>query len=293
MPDSRAILLTTTPYCLQATWIYNHLGIDLMPFPSSGRGLDKRTGTQQIQREKCDVPAHQSQGQGRRTVSRGSPFTSLSGRCHPRSCTSEHNASSFRRLPQVLASKQEVGQPLDKDRSTASRFYLFMRDTGKETETQEEGEAGSPQGAGCGTPSWTPGSRPEPKHPGCCRINGAIPYGSSASLAPASWRISLPRPNVCSSSLDHCSYMTMLSSARGSCIISEARSTGPLLCWSHLDKLSFSPYKGNLLQTGNEAETQRFQLYSEETAASSLSDSEGLSTTQMVSMDLLESCVFF
>ena len=32
-----------------------------------------------------------------------------------------------------------------------------MRDTQREAETQEEGEAGSPQGARCWTPSWTPG----------------------------------------------------------------------------------------------------------------------------------------
>ena len=49
-----------------------------------------------------------------------------------------------------------------------------MRDTReREAETQAEGEAGSPQGAQCGTRSQTPGSRPEPKadaqplsHPG-------------------------------------------------------------------------------------------------------------------------------
>ena len=49
-----------------------------------------------------------------------------------------------------------------------------MRDTKKEAETQaEEGEAGSLQGARCGTRSWDPGSRPEPtadaqllSHPG-------------------------------------------------------------------------------------------------------------------------------
>ena len=39
-----------------------------------------------------------------------------------------------------------------------------MRDT--ERETQAEGEAGSLQGAGCGTRSQTPGSCPEPSHPG-------------------------------------------------------------------------------------------------------------------------------
>ena len=33
------------------------------------------------------------------------------------------------------------------------RFYLFMRDTQREAETQAEGEAGSPQGAWCQTPS--------------------------------------------------------------------------------------------------------------------------------------------
>ena len=53
-------------------------------------------------------------------------------------------------------------------------IYLFMRDTEIEAETQAEGgEAGSMQGAQCGTRSWDPGSRPGPKadaqplsHPG-------------------------------------------------------------------------------------------------------------------------------
>ena len=33
-------------------------------------------------------------------------------------------------------------------------IYLFMRDTEREAETQAEGEAGSLQGARCGTQSW-------------------------------------------------------------------------------------------------------------------------------------------
>ena len=44
---------------------------------------------------------------------------------------------------------------------------------GGRSETQAEGEAGSMQGARCGTRSWIPGSHPEPKadaqplsHPG-------------------------------------------------------------------------------------------------------------------------------
>ena len=48
-----------------------------------------------------------------------------------------------------------------------------MRDTGREPETQAEGEAVSPQGARCGTRSQILGSCPEPKvdaqplsHPG-------------------------------------------------------------------------------------------------------------------------------
>ena len=48
-----------------------------------------------------------------------------------------------------------------------------MRDTEREAETQAEGEAGSLQGAQCGTRSQDLGSRPEPKadaqplsHPG-------------------------------------------------------------------------------------------------------------------------------
>ena len=48
-----------------------------------------------------------------------------------------------------------------------------MRDTEREAETQAEGEAGSMQGARCGTRSWIPGSHPELKagakplsHPG-------------------------------------------------------------------------------------------------------------------------------
>ena len=38
-----------------------------------------------------------------------------------------------------------------------------MKDNERETETQAEGEAGSMQGARCGTQSWIPGSCPEPK----------------------------------------------------------------------------------------------------------------------------------
>ncbi|XP_077716820.1 methyl-CpG-binding domain protein 3 isoform X3 [Canis aureus] len=38
------------------------------------------------------------------------------------------------------------------------RFYLLMRDTHREAETQAEGAAGSMQGAQCGTRSWDPGS---------------------------------------------------------------------------------------------------------------------------------------
>ena len=48
-----------------------------------------------------------------------------------------------------------------------------MRDTQREAETQAEGEAGSIQGARCGTRSQDLGSQPEPKadapllsHPG-------------------------------------------------------------------------------------------------------------------------------
>ena len=48
-----------------------------------------------------------------------------------------------------------------------------MRDTEREAETWAKGEAGSLQGAQCGTRSQIPGSRPEPKadtqllsHPG-------------------------------------------------------------------------------------------------------------------------------
>ena len=37
-----------------------------------------------------------------------------------------------------------------------------MRDTKREAETQAEGEAGSPQGARCGSRSQIPGSCPEP-----------------------------------------------------------------------------------------------------------------------------------
>ena len=42
-------------------------------------------------------------------------------------------------------------------------IYLFMRDTGREAETQAEGEAGSMRGVRCGTQSGDPGSRPELK----------------------------------------------------------------------------------------------------------------------------------
>ena len=45
------------------------------------------------------------------------------------------------------------------------RFYLFIHERHREkgAETQAEGEAGSKQGAGCGTGSLIPGSHPEPK----------------------------------------------------------------------------------------------------------------------------------
>ena len=43
------------------------------------------------------------------------------------------------------------------------RFYLFMRDTEREAETYAEGEAGSLQGARCGTRSQDHGTSPEPK----------------------------------------------------------------------------------------------------------------------------------
>ena len=39
-------------------------------------------------------------------------------------------------------------------------IYLFMRDTQREAETQAEGEAGSMQGARCGTRSRHPGIMP-------------------------------------------------------------------------------------------------------------------------------------
>ena len=53
-----------------------------------------------------------------------------------------------------------------------------MRDTQREAETQAEGEAGSMQGARCGTRFQIPESPPEPKadaqplsHPGIPKIN--------------------------------------------------------------------------------------------------------------------------
>ena len=39
-------------------------------------------------------------------------------------------------------------------------IYVFMRDTEREAETQAEGEAGSLQGAPCGTRSQDPGITP-------------------------------------------------------------------------------------------------------------------------------------
>ena len=58
---------------------------------------------------------------------------------------------------------------------------LFIRDTQREAETQTEGEAGSSQGAQCGTRSLDPGSRPELKggakplsHPGCPGLLGFV-----------------------------------------------------------------------------------------------------------------------
>ena len=56
-----------------------------------------------------------------------------------------------------------------------SKIYLFIHERHRlrEAETQAEGEAGSPQGAQCGTRSQIPGSQPELKagaqpqsHPG-------------------------------------------------------------------------------------------------------------------------------
>ena len=38
------------------------------------------------------------------------------------------------------------------------KFYLLMIDTEREWQTQAEGEAGSPQGAGCGIHGRSPGS---------------------------------------------------------------------------------------------------------------------------------------
>ena len=53
-------------------------------------------------------------------------------------------------------------------------IYLFMRDTDRKAETQAEGEAGSLQGARCGTQSqvsritpWAKGSDKPLSHPGC------------------------------------------------------------------------------------------------------------------------------
>ena len=64
-----------------------------------------------------------------------------------------------------------------------------MRDTQREAETQGEGEAGSVQGAQCGTPSWIPGSRPElkanaqllshPRHPHLASLDAPIAMLSS------------------------------------------------------------------------------------------------------------------
>ena len=42
-------------------------------------------------------------------------------------------------------------------------FYLFIHERHREAETQAEGQAGSLQGAPCGTRSQSPGSRPELK----------------------------------------------------------------------------------------------------------------------------------
>ena len=58
-------------------------------------------------------------------------------------------------------------------------YYLFLRDTQREAETQVEGEAGSMQGARCGTQSQDPVITPWPKaddaqplsHPGIPKLN--------------------------------------------------------------------------------------------------------------------------
>ena len=42
-------------------------------------------------------------------------------------------------------------------------LFIYSWETHRETETQAEGEAGSPQEAWCGTWSWISGSCPEPK----------------------------------------------------------------------------------------------------------------------------------
>lgn len=94
------------------------------------------------------------------------------------------------------------------------------------------------------------------QHVGCCRVDWGVPYMSSTSLAPVAWRISLPRPNVCFSSLgwDALAWQcwplqlgSALSPRQGAFELGSGNE--PLVCWSHLDGLCFSPYKVNLLQT--------------------------------------------
>ena len=65
------------------------------------------------------------------------------------------------------------------------KVYLFTHERHRETETQAEGDAGSQQGARCGTP----GSRPGPKagakslsHPGIPSINKSLKKSGGESL---------------------------------------------------------------------------------------------------------------
>ena len=74
-------------------------------------------------------------------------------------CTEPRAKGKTKQNKSIKLRKEEI------ECSFFKRFYLFIhkRHTQREAETQAEGEAGSIQGARCGTRSQTRGSRPEPK----------------------------------------------------------------------------------------------------------------------------------
>ena len=80
--------------------------------------------------------------------------------------------------PWVQTSQPVAAAPLTQDGNVPKRVYFFMRHTEREAETQAAGEAGSMQGAPCGTlflvsriRPWAEGGAKPLSHPGCPKIN--------------------------------------------------------------------------------------------------------------------------